>query len=427
MSRPHSPDTVSETSRLAVEIESGTVLVESPGGIPIEPAVSTVTFAYPDIPSEVRAELVTFLRPWDRDRLGDAFVLSTCLRLELAMPTEKDELEARLEKLFGEVPSGGLIRSGEEAVTHLFRVAAGLESPIVGELEVWTQFRRALAAFKETGRLPGRFIKLLEQAVATGRLAREQIPNGVHSSLATLATELMEDISEVAILGAGLMARTAAETLVQRSPAPRVVVVARRPEIVDWPGTEAWPFERAEEALATFPAVISATSAKQRLVSDEALIEILAARGTRLTLVDLAMPPDFRPPPEAPVRYVAIDELAGMVADRFVTDDADREVAGAAAEAWRRYSNHREIGPLIAQLYASADEVVDQMVERFSGRLTDPDDEAVLRQTAHTVARALLAGPVGYLHRNGSPEEVASILATAFELEDPGDFSRTDG
>jgi glutamyl-tRNA reductase len=67
---------------------------------------------------------------------------------------------------------------------------------------------------------------------------------------------------------------------------------------------------------------------------------------------------------------------------------------------------------------AGADEVVDRAVRRFSGRLADQGDEAILRQTAHTVARTLLAGPVEYLKRSRGASEAVEMIADAFGVED---------
>lgn len=340
-----------------------------------------------------------------------AFLLATCLRLEIMVAGDADDLDRVLAETFGDAPPGRRL-AGPAAVRHLMRVAAGLESPLVGELEIWTQFRQAVVAAKEAG-IHGRCLRLLEEAVAAGRRARSLLPSTPHGSLASTAARCVEGSEAVAVLGAGAMGKAVVEAL-DRTTVARVVVVARDPGKTRSAG-EVWGFDRAEEALVAFPAVISATSAKRRLVPAQRLARLLASRDTPLLLVDLGMPPDFDVPVGAPVEYVAIDQLAGMASHRVDATAAERHTDEAAARAWHRYQERN--GPTITALYSAADAVVERTVARFAGRLADPGDVAVLRQTAHTVARTLLAAPVARLHRPERSAEIAAVLADAFDLE----------
>lgn len=164
--------------------------------------------------------------------------------------------------------------------------------------------------------------------------------------------------------------------------------------------------------------MISATSAKHRLIDDETLSDAIGRRATPLLLIDMAMPPDFRPSPNDAITYVAIDDLAQMADRRPRSGEADEFVDRAAADAYRQYRDHHEVGPLIGGLMATADAVVDDAVRRFSGRLRHPSDEAVLRQSAHTVARTLLAGPISYLKKPDNASEVIDVISDAFGVTD---------
>ncbi|MFP4074414.1 MAG: hypothetical protein ACLFVZ_10290, partial [Actinomycetota bacterium] len=167
-----------------------------------------------------------------------------------------------------------------------------------------------------------------------------------------------------------------------------------------------------------YPAVISATSAKKRLIGEDDLSEVVARRKTSLLLVDMAMPPDFKPAVDDDITYIAIDDLAKMADRRPRSDEADALVESAAIEAFRQYREHHEVGPLIGGLMSSADDVVDGVVTKFSGRLGDPSDEGVMRQAAHTVARTLLAGPVSYLKAEDRAPEAIDVIAAAFGIDD---------
>jgi glutamyl-tRNA reductase len=311
-----------------------------------------------------------------------------------------------------------VIRSGEAAIAHLFRVAAGLESPILGEREILTQFRQALADAEERGSVTGLTAKLLETAVAVGRQARELLPDSPHDSMAAVAAQVVGGADRVAVLGAGLMAQAVVMGLLGLPAPPDVTVVARTPENVAIPGVTVRAMTAASEVIATFPAVVSATSAKQRLIPEAELAEALARRSDTLTLVDMAMPPDLLPPPGAAIRYVDIDELAGKAARRPRGEDADAMVNAAAAEAYRRFTDHHAVGPVIGGLMRAADEIVDRTVDRFAGRLGQGDDDRLLRQAAHTVARSLLASPVSYLRSGDRPAEAVDLIAAAFGIDE---------
>lgn len=93
-------------------------------------------------------------------------------------------------------------------------------------------------------------------------------------------------------------------------------------------------------------------------------------------------------------------------------------IAAAAGEMYRRVGQHHTIGPVMAGLMGSADAIVDRAVERFKGRLGNGDDQAVLRQVAHNVARTLLSGPAAYLQSPDRPSDAIDIIADAFGLQD---------
>ena len=380
--------------------------------------LSSASFAYPNLDGAMRAELARSLI--GGAKLEQGFVLSTCLRVEVVVPGDAEHLNQALDSLFGTVDaaSSPQIRHGERAVTHLYRIAAGLESPILGEQEILTQFRQELIEAEEAGRVQGVFARLLESAVGAGRQARELLPGSPHNSMAAVAAQALGAADRVAVLGSGIMATAVVQGLLQLPAPPQVTVVARNPEkVADSDEVEVLEFDEALSVLVDFPAVVSATSAKQRLIDDERLAGAVAAREEPLLLIDMAMPPDFAPPIESNVTYIDIDDLARMADRRSRSDDADAFVEVAASEAFRQYRDHHEIGPLIGAMMQNADEIVDGIVERFSGRLGDAADEAVLRQTAHTVARTLLAGPVSYLKGEDRSPQAIDVIADAFGVD----------
>ncbi|HUG75494.1 MAG TPA: hypothetical protein VMM81_07485 [Acidimicrobiia bacterium] len=380
--------------------------------------ISSASYAYPRLDTESRA---TIARRLLTSPVPDGtVVLSTCLRVEIVTSGDADHLRSVLHSILGkelteQIP--GQIRSDRAAVVHLARVAAGLESPILGEVEILSQFRQAVHQAEEAGRIGGIFARLMEALVSIGRRGRDLIPGSAHASMGMIAAQAVGATTEVAIFGSGTMA-TAVATALRSLPAPpRVTLLARRPSAVNITGVEVWPFERVLEALEHFPAVVSATSAKQRPIDDDNLRSVLSARTSPLVLVDMAMPPDFVPPEGSLVEYVDIDALARIADRRPRGEDADAFVADAAAEAHHRFADHHEIAPIISGMVASADDIVERVVQRFAGRLQSEEEIAVLRQAAHTVSRTLLAGPIEYVKRADN-EETLEALAEAFGVAD---------
>lgn len=380
--------------------------------------ISSASFAYPRHDGAMRAGLAR--RLLTGAPVAEGFVLSTCLRVEVAVPGSEAVLTEALRSLLGDpIALDPEIRVGEQAVTHLFRIAAGLESPILGEQEILTQFRQTLIESEEVGHVSGLFARLLESAVGVGRQAREVLPGSPHNSMAAVAAQAIGRVERVAVFGSGVMATAVVEALQLLPAPPGVTVVARNPEkVAERPEVDVLPLEHTEEILRSFPAVISATSAKHRLLGEEHLSAAISRREMPLLLIDMAMPPDFRPSDRDAITYIPIDELANMADRRPRSESADAIVASAAAEAYRQYRDHHEVGPLIGGLMSNADEIVDQTVRRFAGRLGDPADESLMRQAVHTVARTLLAGPVSYLKTEDRSAEAIDVIADAFGVPD---------
>lgn len=388
--------------------------------------ISSVSYAYPVVPTDDRAGLATALGSVDRAlaRLAEAdistFILSTCLRIEIAVPGPADRLDDALRLLFGEVPTlkGSVRRSGAEAVEHIFRIVSGLESPVIGEREILVQFRRAAIDATKLGAARGAFVGLSDAAIATARSVRKELPTDPQRSMAAIAAGLTAPADRVAVLGHGTMGRAVVEALATLEHRPTVEVYLRRPEFSTGRKVIFRPLSNAASALTTLPAVISATSAKTRLIPANELVDLLTARSEPLTLIDMAMPPDFSPPPGAAVRYYDIDDLAALARHDIPREVPDRMVAQAAEELMHKIRAGRRTGQLIEHLFDQADVAAEEVVARLAGKLTTPEDRALLEQAARAVARKVLHEPVHYLSGDGADEAAAIAAAFGVSLDD---------
>lgn len=381
---------------------------------------TSLSFAHPMVRSEERVPLAlpvpALAAAHERLRAADryAFLLSTCLRVEIAWLGEPDEANDILGCVYDTEHSApeGVIRRDELAFLHLCRIAAGLDTPLIGELEVLSQFRKAVAAFHEAGGPQLGLGRVLELAVGVGRAARRSLGDQPGGSLASVAAEKASGFDRVAIFGSGAMARAAAEKLDARN----VTVFARRPGPVAH--QEARPWEEAIDALATYPVVISTIPGKTPLFSAEATYEVLHAREEPLILIDLGMPPGFnRIPPDGRVRFMGVDEVASSV-EPSEAFEAEECVARSAETAWLRLLASDRAGAVIAAIVGNADQTVDEEVHRFVTRLPlDGDPEPILRQLAQSVARRVLHPPISRIGSTGRGSESVELLADLFGVD----------
>lgn len=381
---------------------------------------TTCSFAQPAVAADRRAELALLGSALEEahHRLGssghEAFILSTCLRVEIAVAADQDTAKDLLGYLYRDPATSELaaIRTDEAAFVHLCRIAAGLDSPLIGEPEVFAQFRQAVEAFQRASSADGSLARVLEAAVGIARSTRRSLVEPASGSLASVAAEVAAPLGRVAILGSGAMARAAVDSL----DGADVAIFSRRPARVGSHQTRPWM--AAAEALGTYPAVISTVPGKAPLFESGVISAVLARRRHPLLLVDLGMPPGFDQGDLAgPVRYLGIDDVASST-DAHPSAEAEDRAAALARAMWRRIAASDRARTVIAGLVAQAEQAVTEEVKRYLNRLSATDDpERVLRQLAHTVARRVLHPPISYLGSSGRSAE-ADVLAEAFGIDD---------
>jgi len=275
-----------------------------------------------------------------RARCGGVVALSTCHRRELYL---EGAPPAALKPLFfqwakGESALSPVIRCGESAIQHLLRVAAGLESAVLGEDQILGQVR---AAYREAcaGALAGPLLhRLFHAAFRAGKRVRSETElGGGGRSLAGSAVNVVERRlgglagATVLVLGAGEMASLAAARLHDRG-AGRILVCSRTlahaAQLAAATGGEAMPWEWREQALARADAAICAVSAPEPVIAAPALLA--ATAGRQFVAVDLGLPPNVARPALMPPGVEVID-LDGMRA-RLAGQASRRAGAVAAAE-----------------------------------------------------------------------------------------------
>jgi len=375
----------------------------------------------------------------EQPAVEEAFVLQTCHRVEAYVVTADQASGRRALGAADFDPAGaGAISMGhEESLRHLLRVAAGLESLVVGEDQILGQIRDAYDAAKDAGGIDRVLREAVTKAMHVGERARtETAINEGATSLGTAAVRLAErktdlDGATALVVGAGEMGALAAKAFASAD-VDSVVVANRTPEradrvaaAVDAPA-ETTDLADARGRIAAADVVVAATSSAEHVLPAGAF-----ADAGETVVVDLAQPRDVAPA-AADHDGVSVHDLDALEAVTTATrerrEDAAREVETMIAEEFERLLAHykrKRADEVIARMYESADRLKGREVQTALRRLEAergeelPEDEReVVESMADALVSQLMAAPTRSL-RDAAAEDDWSTIATALELFDP--------
>ncbi len=376
--------------------------------------------------------------------IHEATALSTCNRTELYLivsdPVEAEstalgvltrQAELRPTELLGHLYS---LRSSE-AVRHLFRVTAGLDSMIVGEAEIQGQVRRAYELALVEGGTGPVLNRLFRGALAAGGRAREETAIGERGvSIPSVAVELarrtLGDLSElrVLVIGAGETAELVARALVARGVA--TVFVANRHHdraigLAQRFGGAAIRLEELPEQLAEADIVVSATNSPHHIVERDELEQVMGGREDRpLLLIDIAVPRDIEPEcREIPgVTLHDIDDFQQIVERNASGREAEARraepILDAEQDRFEGWLASLAVAPTVAALRESADEIVERILAENEGRwesLGEADRER-MRLMAKAVASRLLHEPTLRMKRAAGSDDAYLYVSALREL-----------
>ena len=392
--------------------------------------------------------------------VGEAVALFTCNRTELYLVVS-DPVEAESAVLSKLARQAG-IRPTElmdamysfrncDAARHLYRVASGLDSMVVGEAEVQGQVKRAYEgalAARATGPLTN---KLFRAALATGKRVRShtRISEG-KASMASVAVELARDAigdlteRRVLIVGAGETAEGVARALHAEGVATMFVANRRRERaraLAERFGGSTLSFDELPGELAQVDIVVASTASPHTILGAEELALVSEARGGRpLLLIDLAVPRDIDPAcaEVSGVSLFDVDDLQAQVSrTRSVRQVEARRAEGIVEEEIQSFAGwlgSLEVLPTVAALRSRGDQIVDSVLAENAGRwegLTERDRERV-EALAHAVANRLLHEPTLRL-RESDPSHPdrrhtrLQLLRELFGLEEPAEADAAEG
>lgn len=383
-----------------------------------------------------------------REFVPEGAILSTCHRVELyAAARDGTNVRARLQRFWSRQSGVPLWEfephlyhmEGSRAVEHLFGVASGLDSAIVGESQILGQVRAALRQGLEQ-RSMGRVLStLFRQAVTAGKRARTETGIGrssasISSAAVDLARKTFGDLrsSRVLLVGAGKMGELAAKNLLDKGVAG-IDVVGRTPERAMRLALRcgnATSISRLADALRECDIAITCTSAPHHIITREMVRRIMRVRrGRPIFLIDIAMPRDIEPAVgEIPnVHLYNIDDLESAVATNLKERRAEaRKVEPIIAEEVARFERWLatlSVVPAIVALRERAEAIRQEELARTAAVLSRLPEEDRRRIEALTLAieKKLLHHPIALLRTRaaaGDGHETVEALRDLFGLDD---------
>jgi len=350
-------------------------------------------------------------------------ILSTCNRVELYAAGEAGQVPgvgALTDFLarFHDRPADAFLahlvdHHDEGAVAHLFRVAASLESLVLGEGQILGQVKEAHRAARARAAAGPVLHRVFEHALRVGKKVREV--TGMDQgklSIASVAVDVARDVFDtfgdkvVLVIGAGKMGDLTLRHLKGLNPG-RILVTNRNPDraaaaAARW-GGEAVPFERLNLALIEADLVISTTAAEEPIVTLEQYARVQRARRNRLALIlDIAVPRDFDDRIGAIERVVLynVDDLKAVAernrqARRRGVDPALAIIGSETAACLAALRHQRHAGALLRQLGDYADAARLRELEALFARCPDLDDgeRAAIAHFAHRLQNQFLHHP----------------------------------
>jgi glutamyl-tRNA reductase len=387
---------------------------------------------------ELRAQL--------KEENGEVLVLDTCNRLEVYAVSQDAEsyatkVRSELQRLAGPEAAQALYeRRGEAMATHLFRVAASLDSMVLGEPQILGQLKDALAEAREDGAARGELTRICSAAFASAKRVRNETAVGrMATSMASVAVELARKVfgsledKTVLMIGAGEMGKLAARSFVSAGIAKALVASRtqeRAEELANEVGAQAFTLEKLPELIVQADVVVCSTASPTPIVTMDLMHSCLKPRKHRpLFLLDLAVPRDVEPEVSTldGVYVFDLDDVQraqseGIQARAAHAQEAEQIVAEEVAH-WAERRAEREGKPVLAQLRLRAESIAKAEAEKTLAQLGGVLDERQRKSVeamAMAIVNKLLHAPTTRLRavREEEGQELADAAAQLFALNE---------
>jgi glutamyl-tRNA reductase len=381
--------------------------------------------------------------------LVEGFILSTCNRVEICAAARdpvqgineiKSFLALQHHLSLSEFEDTLYVLQGEELVRHIFRVAASLDSMVVGEPQILGQIKEAYRTAHASGTTGTLLNKLLHKAFFVAKRVRTETSIGNRAvSISFVAVELAKRIfahveeREVLIVGAGEMCELAAQHLV-REGVKRVLVTnrtwERAMELAERFHGEAIPFSELPNALLQADIVISSTGSPGFVVKREEVSDIIRKRkNSPLFFIDIAVPRDIDPEVNTidNVYLYDIDDLQEVaeanIKDRLQEAQRAEAIVATEVEKFCRWYESLEVVPTIVSLQEKMEKMREKELAKTLAAL--PQLSAKERRAMEVLSQAIinkiLHGPITQLKKTSHDSEgeaYVDMVKKLFQLDE---------
>jgi glutamyl-tRNA reductase len=383
---------------------------------------------------------------------AEAVILGTCNRVEIYV-SRQDTVAALHVPLMAEflgevhgVPAEAIAphlyeHADAAAARHLFRVASGLDSVVLGETQIAGQVKEAYELAHQSSSTGPLLNALFPAALRVSKRVRTEtgIAEG-HVSVSSAAVDFVRQVFDtftdktVLVIGAGKMGRLTLKHLTELQPAA-VLVTNRSPEkaaaVAQDCGGRVVPWGNLDDALVQADIVLSTTGAPEPIMPRRRFDDKVRRRraGRTLIIFDMAVPRDFDPRIHDgdTVSVFNVDDLSRVADERMAERRrhlpaaeaiVDAEVAKFVTE-WNKRANGPVIGQLTAEVDKQRDAILAPLLAKLNGKLTDAD-RAYIEQAFRLFQNRLLHGPIAALHeasREGHSGGLREALMKLFGLK----------
>ena len=372
--------------------------------------------------------------------VAECMIVSTCNRVEILAAVESSSLDSSpdlttfLQRHFNLAPALLVphlyVHRDREAVAHLFRMAASLDSMVVGEPQILGQVKEAFATARASGTVGGELEHLLQCTFAAAKKVRSETEIGSNSvSIASVAVELARKIfgslqgRTVFLVGEGKMSELAARHLVQQGAGAILVTnrtLERARKMAEGFSGQVIPFEQLHEAASQADIVISSTGAPHPIFCREHGQVFLQRRRNRpMFFIDIAVPRDVDPlmGKLEGIFVYDIDDLQAIAAAHL--SERSREAADAealiSAEVERFHQRQLTVNaaPAIVALQQQAEEIRQTELKRVQARLGSLSAEQIAAVEALTrgLVNKFLHPPMQALKQAARENDAARLEA----------------
>jgi glutamyl-tRNA reductase len=336
--------------------------------------------------------------------------------------------------------------SEEEAYRHLFHVASGLDSMVIGEPEILGQLKDAYHISREAGAIDSFFERAFSRAFQTAKRVRTETRIGYNPvSISSMAVEMAKKIfgdleqKRILVVGAGEMCEVALKHF--RKEGLGDVIITNRTyqkarQLAEEVIGTAYPFDELSDLLLHTDLVLSSTGADKPFITQTMITSAMKKRKNKpLFLIDIAVPRDVEPEVNnlENVYLYDIDDLKGLSRTHLSNrlQEADRAQAIIEEEivkfaTWRR---QQDINPFIAQITDNLERMRNAELKKTMQRLGEVDDQITRQMNLLTksIVNKIIHSHLSLIKKNDSPI-VLEVMKSLFDFEeeretevDPGD------